>query len=157
MSAKEATKDGRTSGDGGLMVAAKNLHGDGSDAGQGIVCASGEVDNGALVSGKEANAEQEVIDIDLEDPDVKKAASLIQSGFKGRMMRKKMAAQSTNLPIQVEKQTKLEPAKVVAMETRDHEAWSSLLLLVSMSLLSRCEISCRCMTKSKSFSSLANL
>ena len=129
MSTKKVTKDGTTSDEEGL-VTAKNPHGGDYDGGNGVVAASSEAGNSALVSGKETNAEQEVIDIDLEDPDVKKAASLIQSGFKGRMMRKKMEAESTKRSIEVEKQTKPERVEVVVTETRDHEAWSPLLLLV---------------------------
>ena len=51
--------------------------------------------NSASPADNKAEPTEEIIDINLEDPDVEKAATRIQAGFKGHKTRKEMAALKT--------------------------------------------------------------
>ena len=69
--------------------------------------------NAASLTDNKVEPTEEIIDINLEDPDVEKAATRIQAGFKGHKTRKEMAA------IKAKDQPQSEPSEIATVEVKE--------------------------------------
>ena len=76
-----------------------------------------EIESSSLTD-HQANPNEDIIDINLEDPEVEKAATRIQAGFKGHQIRKELKERGSNGSV---KQQEIVKEEIVDLDLEDPE------------------------------------